>query len=119
MPNLPTISVVRGTDFEIPLEFVDPSSGLAVSLVGCTIRMTAKKKYDNDPSDAAASFKKDVVAHTDALNGKTSVFGVPADTLSSNPGEYLYDLELTDAVGRIVSFGSGKFILEGEMTRRG
>lgn len=117
MASLPTLSVVRGTDFDIPLEFRQPS-GAPLDISGCTVFVTAKKKPDDDATDAAAVFKVDVSVHTDAANGKTVARGVPADTLASKPGEYEYDIELRDASNRVTSFGRGKFILEGELTRR-
>ena len=117
MPSLPAITVVRGTDFTIPLEF-KTAEGQALDLTGCTVYLTAKRKWDNDDTDGAAAFKKDTSIHTDPLAGKTEIAGVPGDTLNSKPDRYEYDIELRDTAGRVTSFGKGVFTLQGEMTRR-
>ena len=114
---LPTLTVVRGTNFEIPLAFQTPEGG-PLSLVGCVVYITAKAKTDDDVTDSAAVFKKDVSVHTNAAGGLTSVLAEPADTDASRPGDYFYDIEVKDGAGRVTSFGTGKFTLKGEMTRR-
>ena len=115
--NLPTITIVRATDFSIPIEFQTPQ-GAPLDISGCCVYLTAKKRWDNDAFDALAVFKKDTTVHTDAAAGKTVVLGVPDDTRSAAPDSYVYDIEMRDAAGRIISFGKGTFIIQGEITRR-
>lgn len=115
--NLPTITIVRGTDFTIPIEFQTPQGG-ALDITGCVIYFTVKKRWDNDSLDSTAAFKKDTTIHTDPTAGKTAISGVPDDTRNASPDTYEYDIEMRDAASRIISFGKGAFIIQGEITRR-
>ncbi len=66
-------------------------AGVAVSLVGKTLTVTAKE--DLDASDADAAFQKVVTSHTNAAGGVTSVSLTTIDT--AEPATLWIDAVLT------------------------
>lgn len=115
----PTITIYRGDDFELPLQFwTDSAKTTPIDLTGCTIYFTVKKRADNDLTDAAAIFTKTVTSHTNAAQGQTKVVGVPADMKAQSPKEYTYDIQLKDSGDKIKTLTKGTFVLEAEITNR-
>jgi hypothetical protein len=113
------IEMYRGDDKAITLTFKD-SAGSAVNITGYSIFFTVKNKlsYNDDPDDSDAIISSIVTSHTYATSG-TSVLTISnSQTSSVTPGKYIYDIQLKDGGGNILTVVAGAFILDADVTRR-
>lgn len=107
----------RATTYPIAFTNTD-ANGAAISLVGATVRFTAKlEEYDSSSDDATAAIKKDVTSHSDAANGETLITLTPTDT-DVAPNDYYFDITVEYADGVIVTPIEGKLTIDGKPTNR-
>ena len=126
--GLPDLEINRGTDVTIPLVFSNPPTqdpvthvwtpGTPIDLTGATVFFTVKQIPDDLADDELAIVKKDITDHTDPTHGKTAIVLGPEDTVTAEPGPYLYDIVLKDSGGKLTSYGMGNFLLNPGITRR-
>lgn len=79
-------NISQGASDSLEIEILN-EEGVAVDITGSTIYFTVKK----DDSDVTAAIAKEITAHTDAVNGKSSLEISSADTDIAK-AMYLYDL---------------------------
>lgn len=110
------LKINRGTTFIISIIY--KKNGVAASLVGATVRFTAKTtEYDSDLTDAGAVIAKNVA--TGDAEGNAEIVIEPADTATLDPNaEYFYDIKVQDADGSIYKIDEGKIKLDGSPTNR-
>jgi len=109
------LRINRGTTYTRTLNY--SVNGVATSLVGATVRFTAKStEYDADADDSAASISKDVTSGD--ANGVAQIVLAPADTATLEPGKYFYDIKVQDADGNIYKVDEGTIDLDGSPTNR-
>lgn len=104
MAVTPTISIVRGDDFDLILTLKD-SDGGAIDLTNATVCFTVKQKVSNTDSSVIS---KEVTEHTTPLEGLTKVSLSSGET-AVDPGYYFYDVRIKTQAGKISSVQYGKF----------
>jgi hypothetical protein len=93
--------MIRGDTRSFPVTFYDSDGVTPLSLVGGTVKFTVNAT--EEPSDnSAAVIQKTITVHTSPLNGQTTIALSSSDT-NITPGEYYYDVQLTDASGNVLS----------------
>ena len=109
------LKINRGTTYTINVNY--QRNGEAATLVGATVRFTAKSsEYDTDSTDTSAVISKNV---TDGnASGQATVTLDPADTATLAPGKYYYDLKVEEAGGAIYKIEEGTIQLDGSPTNR-
>lgn len=109
------LKINRGTTYTRSLQF--QRNGVAESLVGSTVRFTAKtSEYDTDTTDATAAITKNV---TDGnAQGEANIVLAPADTSELAPGKYYYDIKVKDASGNVYKVDEGTIQLDASPTNR-
>ena len=126
--GLPDLEVTRGTDVTIPLVFTNPPTedptthvitpGTPINLTDAIVFFTVKNIPDNLADDELAIVKKDITDHTNPTAGETAIVLGPEDTVTAEPGPYLYDIVLKDSGGKLTSYGMGNLLLNPGITRR-
>lgn len=110
-----TLKINRGTTYTIGVNY--QRNGEAATLVGATVRFTAKtSEYDDSTTDATASISKNVTDGTSA--GEATITIDPADTATLAPGTYFYDIKVEEAGGDVYKIDEGKIKLDGSPTNR-
>lgn len=104
------IFLIRGDSTSIDITF----SG--VDLTGSTVFFTAKPALTDDAGDTTAVITVEVVSHTDATAGKTSIPLTATDT-DVEPGTYYYDIQIKNGTN-ITSIPARKLIVYADVTRR-
>lgn len=109
------LKINRGTTYTIGVAY--QRNGVAETLVGATVRFTAKTtEFSTDLTDADASISKNVTDGT--ADGLATITINPADTSSLTPGKYFYDIKVEDASGNIYKIDEGTIKLDGSPTNR-
>lgn len=109
------LKITRGTTYSIAFTF--KRNGIAASLVGSTVRFTAKaSEYDTDTTDTTAVISKNVT--TGLVDGTATITINPADTATLEPGTYFYDIKVSTPTGDIYKCDEGKIKLDGSPTNR-
>lgn len=113
------LTIYRGDSKTWNLNFTN-SSGQAIDITDYTIFFTVKKKnsYTDDPDDTDAIIKKDISIHTAPVTGQSQLVLQPSDTNTAVPAVYVYDMQLKDGSGNILTFISGLFTITADVTRR-
>mgnify|MGYP007071576780 CR=1 FL=1 len=109
----------RGDSKTFDLTFTS-SNGTTLNITGYTIFFTVKNKnsYYNEFNDSSALVSVNVTSHTNATSGLSQVNISPSDTSTIAPGTYIYDMQLKDATGKVLTFIGGNFVLVPDVTRR-
>lgn len=109
------LKINRGTTYTIGIIYY--RGGVATSLVGGTVRFTAKTaESDEDATDSAAAISKDV---TDGnASGEATITINPADTATLTAGKYYYDIKVEEASGDIFKVDEGTIQLDASPTNR-
>lgn len=109
------LKINRGTTYTINVAY--QVNGVATTLVGATVRFTAKStEYSTDATDADASIVKNV---TNGSSGGIATITInPSDTATLTPGKYFYDIKVQDASGNIYKIDEGTIKLDGSPTNR-
>lgn len=113
------LSMFRGDSKTWDLTFTDSNSS-SINITGYTIYFTIKNKntYYNASDDADALVSVNVTSHTDATSGLSAVALTPSNTSTIAPGTYVYDMQLKDAAGNIMTFINGEILINADVTRR-
>ena len=109
------ITIKRGDNIDIPVEFYDDNDEL-INLTGYTVWLTVRKTVPvtsvTDDSDAVIPKKL-----TEFSILGTAVFNLlPADT-NKEPGNYLYEVQIMTPDGSIYSSETYNFIINPDLTR--
>lgn len=109
------LKIDRGTTYNINFNY--QRDGVAETLVGATVRFTAKStEYSDDATDSDAVIAKNV---TDGTSLGTATITIdPADTATLAPGRYFYDIKVQEAGGAIYKCDEGTIKLDGSPTNR-
>lgn len=108
-----TLSVSVNTDAGAPVDLTDAKMWFTV------------KQRSTDPDDQALIQKRTANAGgSDAqvkvitpATGKAEIYIVPADTLSMNPGTYIYDIQVTLASGKTYTITRDKITFKEDVTK--
>jgi hypothetical protein len=106
--------------------------GVVVDISGSTLVFSVSKKSANlfaindtvelaDYEIRKSTADSDEMEITDGPNGIYQIKGIPADTQTLNTleegQEYLYDVQITTAAGRVKTLIGGNFIIKGDVSR--
>lgn len=109
------LKIDRGTTYSITFNYL--RDGEAASLVGATVRFTAKSsEYDSDTDDSTAVITKDVTDGT--AEGVATITIDPADTATLTPQKYYYDIKVEESGGDIFKCDEGTIKLDASPTNR-
>lgn len=113
------LTIYRGDSKTWNLTFTD-AAGTAIDITGYTIFFTVKKKnsYTNDTVDTDAIVQKNITVHTNPTGGISQLTLQPSDTNTIVPAIYVYDMQLKDSGGTILTFIKGLFTITADVTRR-
>jgi len=114
------LKIYRGDNKTWVLTFKD-SVGAAIDITGYTIFFTVKNKQtyiDSITDTTDGLIQKTVTSHTTPASGISALSLVPADTSSLAPTNYIYDMQLKDGAGKILTFIEGNFEIIADVTRR-
>ena len=95
-----------GVEFEIIVNSV------ALNLTGSSIKMEVRKHRDDEPIITLTNGNGLTI--TDMLGGK---FTIDEQILSGEPGNYIYDIQITLADSTIKTYIKGDFVIEGDVTQ--
>lgn len=113
------IEMYRGDNFDRLYIFKKKSDGTVYALTDAEIILTVKKGYDSpilfQLKNTAAEGGPDEIEDVDLVNGKFRIHIVPANTTSTTPGLYIYDIQIKLA-GKTKSYVKNMFKLKGDMT---
>lgn len=109
--------VEQGETYQRAFRVKVQSSGVLVDYTGWTAAMQVRKSFSSPTAVltcTTANGKLTVVSGNPDYNLMLTIH--PADTTSLSPGDYVYDIELTNA-GFVRKLLKGKFKLEPEVTK--
>lgn len=110
------LKISRGTTYTIGIEY--KKNGVAATLVGATVRFTAKTvEWDDNATDSDAVILKNVTDGT--AEGQATITIDPVDTATKTPDKYYYDIKVEEAGGDIYKIDEGRLTLDGSPTNRG
>lgn len=95
-------------------QFTIKRSGVVVDLTGCTLKLTVNSEKD-PVDDTNQLFSVDGVV-TSAVNGQVE-FAPDGTQADQNPGDYYYDIQLTDADGAILTADKGRYRFKQDITK--
>jgi hypothetical protein len=110
------LQIIRGDSQSIAVTFED-EDGNALDLTGKTVFFTVKDIDDDADNDDDALIKKEVTNHTDPTAGKTTITIASTDT-DLTPNDYVFDLQVKDIVGNIMSTQRSVLEVVADVTRR-
>ena len=110
------LTIIRGDSQSIDVVFED-DAGVKLNLTGKTVFFTVKEQSDISANDDKALIKKTITVHSDPTNGKTTIVLAPTDT-NLEPANYVYDLQVKDAGGDIMSTEKSYLEIILDVTRR-
>lgn len=103
---------------------VNEDTGGPVNLTGAKLWFTVKARATDDDDHAlirkrntAAGGGDDEIEVTDAAGGKAEIYIVPDDTLSFDPGTYLYDIQVQLANGKTYTITRDKITFKEDVTK--
>jgi hypothetical protein len=109
------LKINRGTTYTIGISY--KTNGVATTLVGATVRFTAKTtEWDTNTTDSAAVILKNVT--NGDSNGNATITINPSDTATLTPDKYFYDIKVQQADGKIYKIDEGTIKLDGSPTNR-
>ena len=88
------LTVRRGDSYPLPFTLTDPATGAALDLTDCTVVLTVSAEAAPE-DDTAQVCQVAGVLGDDPTTGAVSFTPTTADT--GTPGEYYYDIQVTDA----------------------
>lgn len=105
----------RGDSREYTLSFTD-SEGAGIPITGWKIYFTLKKYAWK--SDGDADVKKDILVHSNPLEGETKITLEARDTENLTAGIYVFDIQIKRADGTVLTVLKGKLEIILDITRR-
>lgn len=112
------LKINRGTTYTIGVIY--KKNGVIKSLVGATVRFTAKPvEYDSNVTDSSAVILKNVTNGT--VQGEATIVIAPADTATLIPDKYFYDIKVDENSNgvNVYKIDEGQLKLDGSPTNRG
>lgn len=103
-----TISIKKGNDRNLAAT-VTNAAGAAVDITGWSVRFTVKK-IDTDP-DSSAVINKLITAFDTPTAGIMNIPIDGADTDTTDPGHYFFDIRVRDAANKEHSSDTGDFYI--------
>lgn len=110
----------NGKDYDIKLfqgksiEFsITWGGGSPIDVTGFTSKMHVKKRHDSETPEAEFTV---AIGSTDGLITYTIA---KATSAALTPGNYVFDIAITDAAGKRMLAQSGKCVIEAEVTEDG
>ena len=85
-----------------------------INLTGATVYLTIKKSARD--ADTEAVLQKTVTTHSSPTTGETVINISPADTRDKKAGKYYYDIQLTEAEGKVTTINIGRWELLQDIT---
>lgn len=92
------LTIRRGDSYPIPFTLVDPATGAPLDLTDCAVVLTVSAEAEPEDDTAQVCQAEGVLAD-DPTTGQVSFTPTPTDT--ATPGEYFYDVQVTDAAGHV------------------
>lgn len=111
------IEMIRGDTRVIELTFYESDATTPINLTGGKVFFTVNVSKE-PTSDAAAVVEKDSTTFVDAANGRCDITLDASDTTNVATGKYYYDAQFVSSSGVVISHPRGRFILNGDITRR-
>lgn len=113
------IELFRGDTWPIRLAFTNDD--VPANITGWTIYFTVREKgtlpsLTGTSTDTAAVIKKSWVETSTPLTGVTSITLSTTDT-NIAPGSYVYDVQIKNVAGEILTIVSGEFRVKPDTTR--
>jgi len=111
------LSMVRGDTQVYNLCFKD-SNGNPFNIKNWVVKFTIKKHYGL--LDSAASVQKTITTFPDTTGGtcgSAQIVLYPVDTVNLEPGEYVYDIQVTRDQNDTYTIMRGKMEIEYDVTR--
>lgn len=99
------ITRVRGDTYADEFMFKNKKTGVAIDLTGYTLKMTLDPA--KDPTDATNNLYQLDGVVVDALEGKVEF--APTATQADQVGQFFYDVQMIDALGRVRTAVVGKY----------
>ncbi len=112
---LKTIKMYRGDSYPIVITISDSSTGSAIDITGYSFKLTVNSDQ-NPTSTANQQFTVDGVLDADPTTGKVSFTPTTTDT-DITPGNYFYDIEMTDASGNVKTIAKSSFTISQDITK--
>lgn len=109
-----TLTRKRGDSFANEYEITSAATGAVVNITSYTFVMSVDSRQN--PSDTSTQVFTVNGVITDAPAGLVE-FAPSAAQTDVTPGIYFYDAQLTDDVGRIRTFDSGRYIIEQDYSK--
>lgn len=95
----------QGSTFNNVINLTDDITNAYINVSGYTVKSQMRRSYYS--ANASANI---TCAVTDAANGEITMSMTSSNTANLKAGKYLYDVEVTDGVGKV------SYILEGVIT---
>lgn len=108
------ITVFRGDDLDLTISF-KTVTGAAIDLTGCTLFATVKSSVE-DP-DASAALTPTATINSPESAGTCSVTAT-AIQMSALRGQYIFDIQLKTAAGKIRTPFKSDFYVDEDVTIR-
>ena len=105
----------RGDSWEYTLSFTN-NDGSKINITGWKIYFTLKKYAWK--SDGDADVKKDILVHSNPLEGETKITLEARDTENLTAGIYVFDIQIKRADGTVLTVLKGKLEIILDITRR-
>ncbi|MGH3373623.1 MAG: hypothetical protein ACRDP6_02670 [Actinoallomurus sp.] len=113
LPQAVDLSFTRGDTVRFTFSIKD-SSGAAVDVTGASFLLTVDPS--STPADSANNLFQLSGSITDAPGGVVQ-FHMTSVQSDQDPGEYAYDLQMTDSLPSIRTIARGKFTFEQDVTK--
>ena len=115
------VYLFRGDTYDAEITVYDEDD-VVESIVGALIIWTLRKSIDNEnitlqKKNIAAGGGADEIEDYDLGNGKFRLHILPADTISLDPGEYIYDIQLTTSGGKVYTIITDRLFIKPDVTR--
>lgn len=98
----------RGDTYAEELEITSSTTGLVLDITGYSFVLTVDP--EQFPSTSDNNLMSVTGSITDAVNGLVE-FAPTALDADQTPGSYYYDIQMTDAAGRVRTIQEGRFII--------
>jgi hypothetical protein len=114
------IELFRGDTYDAEITVYDEDDN-AENITGSSIIFTLRESVEEgvtlQKKNTAAGGGSDEIEDYDLNNGKFRLHILPADTVSLEPGEYVYDIEVTTSTGRVYTIVIDRFFVKSDVTR--
>lgn len=107
------LEIKRGDTQNYTLYFKD-ENGAVIDITGWIVFFTVKENIDD--TDDNAKIKKTITAHSDAVNGETTIALSSVDT--NLVGNYLFDIQIKKSTGEIKTILEGNVVFQKDVTQR-